>query len=114
LSSMTACAIWSCTIFQIDGWLFRDQRCELTRNKTVNPVNGKLLSDAQRQSVERTRYLLTKPMIFLHCIVSSYSAGLIVVTFLSWYLCNTMLGPPTIFSFNKRCKSLFLLSGMVK
>jgi hypothetical protein len=44
LSSMTACA----------------QRCELTRNKTVNPVNGKLLSDAQRQSDERTRYLLNR------------------------------------------------------
>jgi hypothetical protein len=33
---------------------------ELTRDKTVNPVNGKLLSKAQRQSDERTRYLLNR------------------------------------------------------
>ena len=33
---------------------------ELNRDKTVNPVNGKLLSNAQRQSDERTRYLLNR------------------------------------------------------
>ena len=48
------------TIFLIDGCLFRGHRCELTRDKRVKPVNGKLLSDAQRQSDERTRYLLNR------------------------------------------------------
>jgi hypothetical protein len=48
------------TIFQFDGYLFNGHCFELTRDKTVNPVNGKLLSNAQRQSDERTRYLLNR------------------------------------------------------
>ena len=35
-------------------------RCELNRDKTVNSVNGKLLSDARRQTDERNRYLLNR------------------------------------------------------
>lgn len=48
------------TIFQFDGCLFNGHRCELTRDKTVNPVNGRLLSNAQPQTDERNRYLLNR------------------------------------------------------
>ena len=51
------------TVYQFHGCLFHGHVCRLTRGCTVNPINGRLLSELRSKTEEITQYLLGLPQV---------------------------------------------------